>query len=188
MATLRRRRDSVVASRRTGQRFRRTMLDPQRTRSNSTGWPTVGRIGRPLVRQNSATRSCSEPIRSKLGTGMIVVGVEQDRMEAGRRRRGDVHRHRVTHVGDPPGLELAERRERMVEDRRVGLGDPDHVAVDDHPHLDVVARHRPGRCGGATSPRSGRSRSTRHPSEPGPLRTESSAARDSGITHRHVWW
>ena len=85
-------------------------------------------------------------------------------MEPRAARRGDVHRHRVADVGDPARLDLGEVHQRVVEDRRVGLRHADDVAVDDAAHRDMRHRRRPGRPRGRARSRSGRSRSTPHPS------------------------
>ena len=61
-------------------------------------------------------------------------------MQAGGGGAADVHRHRVADVGDAVAVDAGEVRVGVVEDRRVGLGDADDVAVDDAAHLDAVAR------------------------------------------------
>ena len=98
----------------------------------------------------------------EVGVGVVVVRVDEDRVQAGRPRPADVHRHRVADVGDAIGGDAREVHGGVVEDRRVGLGDADDVAVDHAPHLDAVTRRRPGtRRTAAAPPRSGRTRWTR---------------------------
>ena len=61
-------------------------------------------------------------------------------MESGRRGAADVHRHRVADVGDARSRgDAGEVDVGVVEDRRVGLGDADDVAVDDAAHRDAGA-------------------------------------------------
>ena len=70
---------------------------------------------------------------------MIVVRVEQDRVQPGGASGADVHRHRVTDVGDATSIEPAERDECRLEDRRVGFGDADHMTIDHHPNGNPIA-------------------------------------------------
>ena len=71
---------------------------------------------------------------------MVVEGVEEDRVQAGRGGAGDVHRDRVADVADALPVDAGEVGGGEVEDARVGLGHADHVAVDDTAHRHAVAR------------------------------------------------
>ena len=63
----------------------------------SSGGELVGEVG-----------ERADPL--EVGVGMIVVRVDEDRVEPGAARRRDVHRHRVADVGDATAVELGEVR------------------------------------------------------------------------------
>ncbi len=65
---------------------------------------------------------------------MVVIGVDQHRVQPGGAGARDIHRHGISDVQNPGRIELSEVRQRVVEDPRVGFGDADHVAVDDDAH------------------------------------------------------
>jgi (2S)-methylsuccinyl-CoA dehydrogenase len=74
------------------------------------------------------------------GIGVMIEGIEQDRMQTGCRGCADVHGDRVTDIGDTRPFELGEIRQCVIEDGGIGLGHADDVAVDDAAHLHVHAR------------------------------------------------
>src|SRR5687768_15244507 len=69
-----------------------------------------------------------------MGVRVVPVGIEQQGPQAGGSGAADVHRHRVADVRDAAALDVGKVGQRVLEDLRVGLGDPHDVAVDHAPH------------------------------------------------------